>query len=260
MTESADAGATGTGPTDTDPTTLADAIAGALRSGIVAFDVDGVLAPLVDHADDSQLTDGVHDALARLAERAEVAIVSGRSLESLERLFAFPPAVHVIGSHGLEWRGSPPPRLDDDEQYTRDQLEIIGERGVRAAGPGAWLEQKPASVVLHTREADPSAAGPAVDAVTNLASMIDGATVKPGSNVVELLARTTTKGAALARLAERLGRRPLAFFGDDVTDEEAFAVMADDDVSVRVGPGESVARYRLGGPDDVARLLADLTS
>lgn len=246
-------------PTEVTPDALADLIRPQLADGLLAFDVDGVLAPLVDHADDSRLQPGVHEALAALADTAWVAIVSGRALESLERLFAFPANLHVIGSHGLEVRGADEPTLDDDEQYTFDQLEIIGARGVTAAGQGAWLEYKPVSVVLHTREADSALAAPAVEAVGNLARMIDGAQVKPGSDVVELLARTASKGDALLALAGRLGRAPITYFGDDVTDEDAFRMMADTDIAVRVGPGETAARYRLAGPTEVAALLDALT-
>ncbi len=247
-------------PVDTTSDELAELIRPHLADGLLAFDVDGVLAPLVDHADDSRLLPGVRAALTSLASTTAVAVVSGRALDSLERLFAFPPEVHVIGSHGLEVRGDDAPALDADEQYTFEQLEIIGSRGVTAAGEGAWLEYKPASVVIHTREAEPSLASPAIDAVTNLAEMIDGAQVKPGSNVVELLARSASKGDALTALSDRLARRPIIFLGDDVTDEDAFRMMSDDDVSVRIGPGESDARFRLAGPTDVSDLLRALTA
>ena len=243
------------GPVDTTPDELAERVRPHLGAGLFAFDVDGVLAPLVDHADDSILLPGVHTALARLAELTSVAIVSGRALESLERLFDFPDQLHVIGSHGLEVRGSDPPALDDDEHYTFEQLEIIATRGVDAAGEGAWLEYKPASIVLHTREADPTLARPAATAVANLAEMIDGAQVTPGSDVIELLARHASKGTALLELADRLTCAPIVYLGDDVTDEDAFRLMGDDDIAVRIGPGESAARFRLDGPDAVAELL-----
>ena len=135
-------------------------IAPALSDALVGFDVDGVLAPIVEHADDAALTPGVLPALTRLADRTEVAILSGRSLDSLERVFAFPASLHVIGSHGLEDRDAGPVELDDDEQYTFDQLEILGNKTVEAAGDGAWLEYKPASVVVHTRAANPAATEP----------------------------------------------------------------------------------------------------
>ena len=242
-------------PTAVDPDELADELRPLLDRALLGFDVDGVLAPIVTHAADARLTPGVHAALDELARRTDVAILSGRSLGDLERLFSFPAGVHVIGSHGLEVRGLDAVALDADEQYTFDQLELLGRKAVDVAGDGAWLEYKPASVVVHTRTADPARARPAVDALARLARMVDGAQVKPGHEVVELLARSASKGQALLALAHRLARSPLVFLGDDVTDEDAFALMADDDISVRVGDGSTVARYRLAGPEAVARLL-----
>ncbi len=248
------------GPRDLTPGELAELIRPHLSTGLIAFDVDGVLAPLVDHADDSRLSPDVHELLSTLASQATVGIVSGRAIESLERLFDFPAELHVFGSHGLEERGRPAPPLDDDEQYTFEQLEIIATRGVEAAGDGAWLEYKPASVVLHVREADADRAAPAVEAVTNLARMIDGAQVTPGSGVVELLARTASKGEALLTLAARLDCAPVVYLGDDVTDEDAFAAMGAADISVRVGDGDSAARYRIAGPVAVVELLDALVA
>jgi trehalose 6-phosphate phosphatase len=243
------------GPVAIEPAELAERLGPLLGGALIGFDVDGVLAPIVQHADAARLSPGVHGALARLAVRTDVAILSGRSLADLERLFAFPEGIHVIGSHGLEVRGDDGVALDADEQYTFDQLEVLGRKTVEAAGDGAWLEYKPASVVVHTRTADPELAERAVDAVIRLAAMIDGAQVKPGHHVIELLARSASKGEALLALAHRLDRSPLVFFGDDVTDEDAFALMGEDDISVRVGDGATVARYRLHGPDDVVTLL-----
>jgi trehalose 6-phosphate phosphatase len=241
---------------DMTPRELAELIRPLLPTGLLAFDVDGVLAPIVEHADDATLTPGVGDHLASLTASTCVAILSGRALQSLERLFAFPPEIHVIGSHGLEARGSRPPDLDDDERFVFEQLEIIGGRAVDAAGDGAWLEYKPASVVLHTRSADRIRAAPAVEAVSNLASMITGAQVKAGSSVVEMLARRASKGEALSGLAAAIDRTPIVYFGDDVTDEDAFRAMGDDDVSVRVGPGATAAAYRLPDPAAVSELIA----
>ena len=237
---------------DVEPTELAELLRPVLPSALVGFDVDGVLAPIVEHADDARLLDGTNQRLTGLAARTEVAIVSGRSLDSLERLFGFPAGLHVVGSHGLELRDAPPMELDDAERATLEQLEILGTRAVNAAGDGAWLEYKPASVVLHTRSADAARAAAAVDALTNLARSVPRAQVKEGHEVVELLARSASKGEALVALADRLGRSPLVFLGDDVTDEDAFALMADDDISVRVGPGDTAAGYRLADPDAVA--------
>jgi len=249
-----------TGPADVSPAELAGLVRPHLETALVAFDVDGVLAPPVDRADGAELLNGVRDGLAALADLTAVAIVSGRSVESLDRLFEFPAEFDVIGSHGLEVRGDAGPKLDDDEQYTFEQLDIIATRGVAAAGDGAWLEYKPASVVLHTRKADAGLAIPAIGAVTNLARMIDGAQVEPGTDVVELSARTASKGEALLHLAERRERSPIVYLGDDATDEDAFGMMSDHDISVRVGPGDSAAAHRLSEPAAVAEFVTLLAA
>lgn len=238
------------------PEALAARVRPVLDVGLLAFDIDGVLAPLVEHADDSELLPGTHQSLEQLAERTEVAIVSGRSLESIERLFEFPPELHVIGSHGLEVRGAQPVELSDDERYRRAQIEILGQRAVSAAGEGAWLEHKPASMVLHTRAADDEVAIAAVEALINLIEMIDGVQIKRGHDVVEMLARTASKGSALTDLMEHTARSPLVYLGDDLTDEDVFKMMnGDGDISVRVGPGDTAARFRLAGPDAVVEFL-----
>ncbi|MEZ5295263.1 MAG: trehalose-phosphatase [Ilumatobacteraceae bacterium] len=237
---------------DITPERPAAEVAPVLGSALIGFDVDGVLAPIVEKAHDAALSPGVLDELERLAMRARVVIVSGRSVGDLDR-FSFPPTLEVVGSHGLERRGMPPLALDDDERYTFEQLELLATRAVDAAGEGAWLEYKPASVVIHVREADRELAERAIEAVGNLASMIDGAHVKHGHMVCELLARTGSKGDAISELREP--GQPVVFLGDDVTDESVFEAMVDGDLGVRVGDGETAAGYRLSGPDAVVEFL-----
>lgn len=249
------------GPVDVSVAELDAMLRPLVDRALFGFDVDGVLAPIVEHAEGARLGPGVLESLDALAAGTEIAIVSGRSLASLERLFAFPVGITVIGSHGLEVRGAEPVALDDNEQYTFDQLQILGHKTVEAIGDGAWLEHKPASVVVHTRSAaDTSRVEPALEALENLAQMIDGAQVKRGHEVVELLARSASKGTALATLSTLTGRIPLVYFGDDLTDEDVFAVMSGDDVSVRVGAGATAARFRLPGPHEVADLLHRLAA
>jgi trehalose 6-phosphate phosphatase len=241
--------------TDSTPSELADQLLSLLDRAIVCFDVDGVLSPIVEHAENAALLPGIHDALQSLTKRTEVAILSGRSLDSLQRLFAFPSEVHVIGSHGLERRGAGPMDLDRTETARFRVLEQIGRRAVTSAGNGAWLEQKPASVAVHTRSADPATARPAVDRARQEAGAVEGAVVKGGHEVLELLTRSASKGEALLDLAHRLARSPVIFLGDDLTDEDAFRLMGDDDVSIRVGGGETAARHRLPGPEAVRELI-----
>ena len=240
------------GPVPITPAQLAAEVAPRLASALVGFAVDGVLAPVDGHARRATLGPGVLDQLERLAVQARIVIVSGRSVADLER-FAFPPTIEVIGSHGLERRGVPVAALDDDEQYTFDQLELLATRAVDAAGGGAWLELTPVSMVIHVGEADRELADRAISATANLASMIDGAHVERGRLGCELLVRRGSKGEAITELREP--GQPVVFLGDDLTDESVFETMTDGDLGVCVGDGDTSANYRLSTPGAVAEFL-----
>ena len=242
--------------TPIEPAALAAEVHRRLPGALVAFDVDGVLAPLVDHVADSVLTAGVDTLLGELAERTPVALLSGRSLDSLRGLLEFPPGVYVIGSHGLEVHGDDRLALSGDEQDVYDELVRLGRRAVAECGDGAWLEYKPASVVLHTRQARGPGVADAVGRLVARAVAVPGVTIKAGHDVVELLVRSADKGTALLELAARVRATALVFLGDDRTDEDAFARMGPGDVSVRVGPGDSGALFRLPGTAAVAECLA----
>lgn len=236
---------------DADPAELARRVAALAPPRLIGLDVDGVLAPIVERADEARLTPGIAEVLVELAGHSHVAVVSGRSLADLDRLFAIPEGLHVVGSHGLEERGREPLALDTAERARLDRLMDLAEQGAAAAGPGAWVEHKPASVVLHVRQADPMAGATAVERLCQLAREVDGAHVKLGHAVVETMARHTSKATAIAGLRDRLGARTVVFAGDDRTDEEVFAILGPDDLTVRVGPGDTVAVWRLPHPDAV---------
>src|SRR5690606_37175420 len=81
------------------------AIAGARRL-LIALDFDGTLAPLVPVASEARALPEAQEAILRLLglSRTRVAVVSGRSLESLGEVAPQPDEVLLVGSHGLELR------------------------------------------------------------------------------------------------------------------------------------------------------------
>ena len=46
------------------------------------------------------------------------------------------------------------------------------------------------------------------------------------------------------------------YAGDDVTDEDAFAVLGAGDLGLKIGQGVTVAGYRVRGPEELAEVLA----
>ncbi len=242
-----------------DPESLATVAAALARPLVVGLDVDGVLAPIVAHADDAQLLPGMLDAVAVLATRTTVAIVSGRTVEDLER-FGFPDHVEVFGLHGMERSGERAVELAEHEQERLGRLVALAAEAADRAGDGAWVEIKPASVVLHTRQAPAEEAARSAAELREQARDVDGAQVLPGHAVIELLTRSTSKAAAIEELRNELGARAVVFVGDDHTDEAVFAALHEGDCSIRVGRGPTAARHRVSGPPEVLRFLVALAA
>lgn len=239
-----------------DPIELAAVVAAAARPTLIGLDVDGVLAPIVAHASEARLLEGVSEALSALEddEQIHIAVVSGRSIADLDR-FGFSPGIALIGSHGMETRGHSMPRLSQQEVDRLAELSKLTTIAAAEAGKGAWVETKPASVVLHVREADAITGESAIQSLRVAATAIDGTAIKAGSAVLELLARPADKGSAITRYKAEVGAATTVFVGDDVTDEDAFAALGHSDITIKVGDAATVASYRLNDPHDVLRWI-----
>jgi trehalose 6-phosphate synthase/phosphatase len=68
--------------------------------------------------------------------------------------------------------------------------------------------------------------------------------------------RAADKGSVLHRIRAALPPGPVLFLGDDVTDEDVFAVLGPDDLGIKVGPGETAASERVPDPETAAAVLA----
>ncbi len=188
---------------------------------LVAFDFDGTLSPIVDDPDAAAPLEGTAPALERLAARCgEVAVVSGRPLEFLERWFPEPSGVTLVGLYGLESR-----RMGERSDHPTSGVwrEVITDVAglARLQGPdGMDVETKGLSITLHYRR-HPELA----DAVVAWAEQVAppaGLRARPAKMSVELHPPIDEdKGTVLHRLvASHTG--PVLYAGDDVGDGPAF--------------------------------------
>ncbi len=230
------------------------------RSSWALFlDIDGTLLDLAP-APDAVVVPGtlppLLDALTRLLSGA-VALISGRSLDGIDRLF--PGGGDAAGTHGVE------SRLGGVVTAPATPWPDSLTHAVEAAAarlPGVVVERKSHSVALHYLAAPEQAA-----AVRALAEAIrrDSAlplTLLDGKAVVEILPAGAGKGAAIERFMRGppyAGRMPV-FVGDDVTDESGFAVVNRmGGISIHIGESpNTAARYRFPSPDSLRNWLADL--
>ncbi len=236
------------------------------RRPAVFLDYDGTLTPIVDDPDAARLPAGTREVLARLARLCPVAIVSGRDLADVRARVGL-DELCFAGSHGFDIAG---PGLR--EERGREYLPALdaAERALEdalAAIPGAAVERKRFAVAAHFRRADPAGAAGVEDLVKRVAADHPDLRVTAGKKVLELRpALAWDKGAALGWLLETLELDgpevvPL-YLGDDVTDEDAFATLADRGIGlvVRGEDDERVTRadYALADPDAARTSLARL--
>lgn len=243
---------------------LAEAISHFARRPrvLVALDFDGTLAPEVDDPAEARALPVARAALLALAALPEttVALVSGRALSSLAAVAQVPESVALIGSHGLELHRGPGDHVvvDDHERERVRALRTALTPRIETTS-GAWIEDKPAGFAVHTRlsaladvaelQADLSAAARLLD---------PRLTERIGKNVIEFAVRDATKADGLAVLRQHCTPNAVLFAGDDLTDEDAFAVLGPDDVGIKVGPGPSAAEYGVRDAHELAAVLEHL--
>jgi len=228
---------------------------------LVACDYDGTLAPLVDYPAYATPMPGAAAAIRELASlpQTTVAVISGRSLRDLAALSRMPSEVQLVGSHGSEFDVGFVGRIQPDQAQLRTRL---GQAALELARehPGVRLEQKPASVAVHTRGASPAVATDVMDRVRSGPATWPGVHVTTGRDVVELAVYAADKGSAVDELRTQHSVSAVCYLGDDATDENAFARLQGPDLGVKIGPGEETsASFTVPDPDGGVRLLTTLT-
>jgi trehalose 6-phosphate phosphatase len=223
----------------------------------IFLDIDGTLIEFAETPDQVTVAPELIDLLDRLADVTSggVALVSGRSLDDIERLF---PGVSLpaAGQHGAELRGTDSrPVAGRAEDIS--QLRADADRASRSH-PRLLFEDKGHSVAIHYRRV-PALAPIARWLALRFAARTAGRyVVQHGHYVEEIKPASASKGRAIEALAMApgfAGRIPV-FIGDDVTDEDGFHVVNGmGGVSIKVGSGPSVARWRLRNPQAVVSWL-----
>jgi trehalose-phosphatase len=249
----------------------------AARSPILlCLDYDGTISDLVSRPAMARPVAGVVAAIEALAprrDRVAVAIVSGRPVAELRRMTGLGRQVMYAGVHGLEIAGRSREAgrhdIHDDVRVAEsvalcfpelDRVRAWLARNVPAEA-GFEVEDKRIALALHYRNAERAAAAALCarfeEFVRANASHLGAAHNKM---VVEALPAAASKGDALRALGREAGAAFMpVYFGDDRTDEDAFAELLSRGVGVLVGEARpSLARWRVDGPAAVASILIAL--
>jgi trehalose 6-phosphate phosphatase len=221
---------------------------------LLALDYDGTLAPMVADPSRVRMRVGTRRRLEAAAALFPTIVISGRARDDVRRWVDGTGLREVVGNHGIEpW----------DAKHSYEVLSTSWRKtlGRRLSGlPGVIIADKRFSLAVHFLSASPSARAVALDA----ASRLLGARVFAGKNVLNIVPKSAAnKGAALEEARARFGCAAAIFVGDDVTDEDAFALGEREWLlGIRVGRRNgSAAAYFLrdqGEMDDLLDALARL--
>ena len=232
---------------------------------LVLLDYDGTLVPYTPTPELARPDSGLLELLRELAARprTETHVVSGRAREAMEHwLGTLPIALHA--EHGFWSRGPEGGGWAATGEigggWREPALAIL--RDITARTPGSLIEVKAVALAWHYRMADQDS-GPrrANELRLHLTQLLSNQPVEilAGHKVIEIRPYGIHKGRIVPPLSpERAAVTTILAIGDDRTDEDLFAAVPPDAITIRVGPGATRARFRLDGVPSVRALLQSL--
>lgn len=229
------------------------------------LDFDGTLVEIADHPSQVKLGASMREALLACQGRAdtELAIVSGRSLADLRRVFDLPGVV-LAGNHGLEIEGPGlEPFVHPDLPHFAQRFRELAATLERDAAEGVWVEKKGASLTVHYHAAAPSLHASIAEHVRECVRQV-GFQARDAIFAVEARAPLGwDKGRAVLHVL-RARHGPAwsealhaVYVGDDDTDEDAFRALRGLGGTFRIGraDGSTLASHRLADVAAVETLL-----
>lgn len=220
------------------------------------LDVDGTLLELAPRPDEVVVRPGLPGVLKKLSQVAggAVALISGRSVGELDRLFA-PLRLPAAGLHGIERRDycgvvHSHHELDGKLNRTRELMARLAREH-----EGLVFEDKQSSVAIHYRQAPDKEPVIRSFLQRHMPEIQRDFHLQKGKMVYEIKPGGRNKGMAIAEFMKEapFRRRTPVFIGDDVTDEDGFTtVNRMHGHSIKVGDGGTAATWFL--PDTGAVL------
>ncbi len=233
------------------------------KKRLLLLDYDGTLTPFVKKPTKAKPDAELLEMLKCLTQNTNntIVIISGRDKEILEKWLRG-LKLEMIAEHGVwlkekesMWQMIEPLRNDWKEEI-RPLLERYVDRT-----PGALIEEKDFSLAWHYRQVDPELA--LIRAGELKAQLLDlfanlNVAVLEGNKVIEIKNVGINKGKAALNWISKDTWDFILAIGDDVTDEDIFAVIPESGYSIKVGLGPSHAKFSVKSFREVRSLLTEL--
>lgn len=227
------------------------------------LDYDGTLAPFTVVRDQAVPYTGIREILTDISGKTctRVVVISGRSVDALLPLLDLSPQPEIWGCHGWE-------KKDMSGHRTLFPLPDMAEKGldiarkkIREHRLDQYCEPKPASIAIHWRGFDAIEVERLKYKVQllwrDLASE-HGLDIHPFNGGLELRCPGKDKGTALATILEGIEPgTPVAFLGDDLTDEDGFRAIKNTGIGILVNSNlrETEADLQIKPPQELIDFL-----
>jgi trehalose 6-phosphate phosphatase len=227
------------------------------------FDYDGTLVPIVADPAAASMHQSIRQLIGKISRLIPTSIVTGRDLVDIQNLVAI-SSVHYAGCHGYQIRLAdqrqfeveiPAPTLADLEASTALVSQAL--HGIA----GVIIQHKKFAKAIHYRQVPSQDIATVKERVQKISAQYPRLRLKTGKMLFELQpAMDWHKGKAvdwiLAKAA--LGRTPI-YFGDDVTDEDAYRTLQGKGICVYIGESpSSLAHFTLGSPKHVEQFIESI--
>jgi trehalose-phosphatase len=238
-------------------------VAKASESALL-LDYDGTLAPFSLDRDQAGPYGGVTIVLQKIVDagRTRLVIVTGRDAREVGPLLRLQPSPEVWGTHGLQrLRPDGTCEMPEIPPNVARALEDA-QRWLRYQGLESLAESKPGSVAVHWRRFGQMAASELRSRILlGWFQIAERGSLKllEFDGGVEMRMAGLDKGDAVRTILEEVGPEvPIAYLGDDATDEPAFQALEHLGLTVlvRPTPRRTSAQVWLKAPEDLLEFLS----
>lgn len=221
------------------------------KKRLILLDYDGTLHHFSSNISAAAVKPGprLRAQLRRIAEQrgTTLCIISGRPRATLDKWFKDIPRIMLVAEHGA-WIKKQGVWHQNAEKFEKEAiLKLMQDAAIRT--PGALVEEKDFSLVWHYRNVNPELAYIRNNSLRReLADLTNESdlTVHNGNKIIEVKPSTIDKGSIAQKLYDESPADFVFAAGDDYTDESMFATLPHSAHTVKVGFGETSARYQVG--------------
>jgi trehalose 6-phosphate synthase/phosphatase len=207
--------------------------------------------------------DELYNILDNIAAKNEneIVIISGREKTFLEKYFSRNKNLTLVAEHGA-WIRNPGSvwelTIEADTEWKK-LIRPLLEKYVRHT-PGTSIEEKDFSLAWHYRDAEYEYSSVnSKELKLQLLNFISNLHVglMDGNKVLEIKSLESSKGKIASKLVSKNNYDFILAAGDDMTDETMFAKLPDSAYSIKIGLGNTSAKYNLYDVEEFRKLLSN---